>query len=114
MIPIVDSTWAGLVIVTVIMMGGAAWMTGRAIANTWRPLWQVFPYALLLGATDRFVDWALAGAELLSWTGFLVDTAFLIAVGVAANRATRARKMVAQYPWLYEAAGPFAWKRKVG
>ena len=112
MIPILDSTWTGLVVVTVVMMGGAAWMTGRAIANTWRPFWQVFPYAGLLGCTDRFIDWALAGAELLSWTGFLIDTAFLTAVTVAAFRATQARKMVAQYPWLYAPAGPFGWKRK--
>src|SRR5512145_3415732 len=30
--------------VTVIIFGFASFMTGQALAGTWRPIWQVFPY----------------------------------------------------------------------
>ena len=46
--------------------GGAAWLAGRAIAQTWRPFWQVVVYMLLLGAAVRFVHFALFEADLLS------------------------------------------------
>ena len=47
-------------------------------------------------------------------SGYLIDTAYLIVVGSTAHQATRAGKMVAQYPWMYERAGPLAWRRKSG
>ena len=43
------SIWLFL-LVTVIMGGWAAWMTGRAIAITWRPFWNLLLYLLILGA----------------------------------------------------------------
>ena len=49
------------------------------------------------------------------WRGFsdiYVDFAVLIGMGAAAYRLTQARKMVTQYPWLYEPAGPFAWRER--
>jgi putative effector of murein hydrolase len=33
-----------------------------------------------------------------------------ILIALAAHRLTRARKMVNQYPWLYERTGPFGWR----
>jgi len=44
-----ESTLA-VVLVTGILGGGAAWLSGRAIAAAWRPLRQVVVAALLLGA----------------------------------------------------------------
>lgn len=97
-------------LVTAIIVGFAAFMTGQALANTWRPAWQMLPYGLMLGFADRFLVWGLFGGDGLSVSGYVIDTAYLIAVGFAAYRLTRARRMVTQYPWLYERAGPFGWR----
>ena len=99
--------------VTAIMVGFAAFVTGRALASTWRPMWQMIPYGLMLGITDRFLVWGLFDhPDGVSITGYVIDTAYLIAVGLAAYRLTLARRMVTQYPWLYERAGPFGWRDK--
>ncbi len=94
--------------VTVMIEGGAGWLMGQALGGRWRPVWQVFPYAFLLGLTDRFFIWGLFGGELLSLWGFVIDTCVILAIALAAFRITRVRRMVSQYPWLYERAGPFA------
>jgi hypothetical protein len=96
--------------VTCLLGGGAAWATGRALANGWRPFGQVFVYLLMLGAAVRFAHFALFQGELLSLPSYLTDTAFLLAVGGLSWRLTRARRMVAQYRWLYERTGPFTWR----
>ncbi len=67
-----------------------------------------FPYAFLLGLTDRFFIWGLFGGELLSLWGFVIDTCVILAIALAAFCITRVHRMVSQYPWLYERAGPFA------
>ena len=90
----------------------AAYITGQGLANTWRPALQVFLYCVLLGIADRFLVFALYQGELLSLTGYLVDTAVLMAVGLFAYRFTQARNMVSQYPWLYERAGFLRWREK--
>ncbi|GAA0567860.1 DUF6867 family protein [Caenispirillum bisanense] len=97
---------------TCVVGGWLAYMTGNAIAATWRPQWQVVPYTILLGVAERFFQYALFGGDLLSVTGFIIDTAILIAIGLLAYRATQARKMVAQYPWLYDRAGLLGWRTK--
>ncbi len=106
-----SSPWVFLGL-TVVIMGFCAVMTGQAIANTWRPMWQIFPYGILLGGADRFLHFSLFGGELLSVTGFLIDTATLIVLSLIAYRATLARKMASQYPWIYERAGPFSWRQR--
>ncbi|WP_322100034.1 DUF6867 family protein [Geminicoccus roseus] len=93
---------------TLVLAGSAAMSMGQAIAQTWRPLWQIVPYGLLLGAANRFLSYALFEEELLHVTGFLVCSAILIALAFLAYRIARTNKMVAQYPWLYERAGLFA------
>jgi hypothetical protein len=98
--------------VTGIVIGFAAYMTGQAIANTWRPVWQLVVYALLLGVVARFLIFALFDGELLSLSGYAASTGLLLAIGIFAYRLTRARKMVHQYPWLYERAGLFGWRRR--
>jgi uncharacterized membrane protein HdeD (DUF308 family) len=98
--------------VTLIMFGGAAFVTGRAIADTWRPAWQNIMYGVLLGVADRLLGFLLFGGELLSLTGYVLDTAVLIAITLVAHRATLAHKMANQYPWLYERAGLFGWREK--
>jgi len=92
---------------TIVLFGGCAFMTGQALAATWRPLWQVVPYALMLGAADRFLGFALFGGDLLSLAGWLLDSAVLVAIGMLAWRLTQVRRMAEQYPWLYVRTGPF-------
>lgn len=92
---------------TLILFGGCAFMTGQALASTWRPAWQVVPYALMLGAADRFLGFALFGGQLLSPAGWLLDSATLVAIGLLAYRLTQVRRMASQYPWLYVRTGPF-------
>lgn len=99
---------------TVGVMGFAAYTTGQALANTWKPAWHALVYALLLGFADRFLNFALFEGELLSLSGYLVDTAVLVAIAQFGYRLNLARKMVRQYPWLYERSGPFGWRRKPG
>jgi hypothetical protein len=99
-------------LLTVVFMGGCAFMTGQALAATWRPWRQAVPYALLLTLADRFLCFALFGGTLLSLPGFLVDGMVLLGVTLAAWRLTRARRMALQYPWLYERTGPFTWRER--
>src|SRR5690348_14670347 len=97
---------------TLLLFGAAAAATGRALARHWRPLWQAVPYALLLAAGDRFLLYALYDGLLLSPTGYAAAAAILVIIALVAYRLTLARCMVRQYPWLYETAGPFAWRRR--
>lgn len=114
MATLIGSTTSGFFVVTLLVMGFASFMTGQALANTWRPVWQAVFYAVLLGFVDRFLVWGLFDGELLTLTGYLADTAILLAVCLLAYRLTQARRMVTQYPWIYERAGPFAWRTKGG
>jgi ABC-type uncharacterized transport system permease subunit len=98
--------------VTVILAGFAAFMTGQALATTWKPLWHVLLYCLLLGLADRFLVWALFQGQMLLLSGYLIDTAVIMAVAISAYRLTLARRVTAQYPWLYQRTGPFSWREK--
>jgi uncharacterized membrane protein HdeD (DUF308 family) len=99
---------------TLILSGAAAMAMGRAIARTWRPIWQIVPYGLLLGAADRFMSYALFQEPLLHLPGFLVCSAILIGLALLAHRIARTNKLLSQYPWLYERAGPFAVRERSG
>jgi hypothetical protein len=98
--------------VTCLIGGGAAFATGRALADTWRPFGLAIVYLLLLGAAVRFAHFALFQGELLSLSSYLSDAAYLLAIGGLAWRLTRARRMVTQYRWLYERTGPFTWRQR--
>lgn len=98
--------------ITVVVIGFAAYMTGQALGNTWKPAWQLIVYVLMLGAADRFLTFALFQGELLSVTGYIVDTAVLTAIAFFAYRINRVHRLVSQYPWLYERTGLFSWRDK--
>ena len=97
---------------TVCVMGFAAYMTGQAVANTWKPAWHALAYAGLLGLVDRFLVYSLFEGELLSLVGYVIDTAVLGAIALAAFRISQVRRMVQQYPWLYVRTGLFTWREK--
>ncbi len=108
------SSWPVFIGLTVMIFGGAAFLTGQALARTWQPQLLLLPYSLLLGCGDRFLVYALFGGELLSVAGYLVDSLVLLAIAALAYQLTRAHKMVSQYPWLYERRGLFGWREKGG
>ena len=87
-------------------------MTGRALALTWKPLWLVVPYSLLLSLGARFLTFALFDGKLLSLSGYLVSTAVLGLIMVFAWRLYQVQQMLRQYPWLYERRGLLAWGEK--
>jgi hypothetical protein len=99
-------------LVTVFLGGGAAWLTGRAAAQTWRPVWQVVVYTLILGLAVRFIHFSLFDGTLLSLHFYLVDAAVCLAIGLAGFRAARVAQMIRQYRWINEADGPLRWRRK--
>ncbi len=99
-------------IVTFILFGGAAFLTGQALALGWRPVWKTIPMSLLLGCGERFITWALFHGTLLSLSGYLIHTPILLLICIGAHQVTKARKMVSQYPWLYRRNGLFGWEPK--
>jgi hypothetical protein len=103
---------------TVILFGGASFLMGQALGETWRPAWQNVTYGLLLTVAERLADNFLFAARIvpLSFSdlgpivGYVSHAIVLCGIALIAHRLTRARKMVTQYPWLYARAGLFGWK----
>jgi hypothetical protein len=87
-------------LLTVVLGGGAAWLAGRAIAQTWRPCWQGMLYMFILGGAERFLHYALFDDTLLSASGYALDTAVALGFAAAGFRAMRARQMARQYGFL--------------
>ncbi len=109
---IVGTPFAVFIWLTVVIMGGAGYLTGQAFAASWRPAWRVLLACLLLGAVDRFLNFALFGGDLLSVAGYVADTAVIATAGLIAYRLTLVAKMVSQYPWLYERAGLWRYRER--
>ena len=98
--------------ITLVLMGFCAYMTGSAIANTWRPSWQIYVYIALLGAAGRFLVYALFDGELLAPTPYLFNTAILLTIALISHRLTLVHKMISQYPWRYERSDLFNWRER--
>ena len=99
---------------TVILIGGAAIMTGRALADGWKSPWQVVLACFGIALADRFLVYALFGGELLSWSGFVIDFAVITAMALVAYRLMVVHKMVAQYPWRYQRESLWTYREKPG
>jgi hypothetical protein len=84
-------------LVTVIMGGATAYVTGRSIAETWRPMWHAIGYALITALAVRFIHFALFEEVLLSLRNYLVDCSVLILASILGYILTRRRQMLAQY-----------------
>jgi hypothetical protein len=106
-----DNPWIFL-IMTVIIGGGAAFLSGRALASKWRPLWMPILYMIPLGLALRFFHYALFNGDLLSLHYLITDTLVLIAAACLGYRLTLVNQMVSQYPWLYQRSSPFSWRAK--
>jgi Domain of unknown function (DUF6867) len=99
-------------VLTVILGGGAAFLAGRGLARTWRPLWRVFFYMALLAAATRFFHYALFDGALLSPYYYLVTYAVLLGTALLGFRVMRTTQMVTQYRWLYERTSPLTWRAR--
>jgi hypothetical protein len=109
-----ENSFGVFLFMTIFLGGGAAWLSGRAIALTWRPVWQVVVYMFLVAAAVRFLYYGLFEGSLLSLHYYVVNLVILLIIAGLGFRITRVRQMVSQYPWLYERAGPFGWKKRAG
>ena len=99
-------------VVTVILGGIAAWLTGRAVALAWSPVWLAILYSIPLGAAVRFMHYALFDGRLLNLRYFSVDFAVIVLLALLAYRHTRTRQMTTQYGWLFVRTSPFSWRRR--
>jgi hypothetical protein len=99
-------------LVSCVLGGGAAFVSGCALAQTWRPVWVVPLYMLGIAAAVRFFHYALFDEVLLSPRNLAVDFAVALIAAAVGYRTVRARQMAEQYGWLFERAGPFGWRRK--
>ncbi|HEY0292523.1 MAG TPA: hypothetical protein VGC51_09315 [Hansschlegelia sp.] len=109
-----EISFAEFTFVTLILGGGAAWMAGRGVASSWEPSWKAALWMIPLGLAVRFIHYALFSGSLLTLHFFVVDLVILVGFTLAGHRATMARQMTRQYSWLYERAGPFAWRARSG
>ena len=95
-------------LVTVALGGGAAWMTGRAIALTWQPWWKLVVYVVLLTVAVRFIHFSLFGGSFFLPPRTLetalhyaaIDFVVLMIAAALGRQTTRARQMARQYRFL--------------
>jgi hypothetical protein len=91
---------------------GAAWITGKSCAQTWKTLPVLVAYGLLLGAGTRFLHFALYEGPFLSFQHYLLDALVLIAVASFGYQFKRTNQMTSQYHWLYEKTSPLTWRSR--
>ncbi|PHP66051.1 hypothetical protein CSC94_15705 [Zhengella mangrovi] len=107
-----EVTFFEFFVVTCVLGGGAAWMTGRAVANTWKPMASFGLYILLLAAAVRFIHFSLFQGSLIAPWYYMVDLIVLAIIGYGGYRYTRAGQMAEQYRFTFDRSGPFAWRRR--
>jgi hypothetical protein len=107
-----EDSFGVFLLVTLVMGGGTAWASGRAIAATWRPWWHVVLYMLILSLAVRFIHFALFDSILLSLHYYLIDFAVCLGFGLIGFRLMRVSQMVTRYSWINERAGVFGWRRR--
>ncbi|MCB1507139.1 MAG: hypothetical protein KDJ47_19415 [Hyphomicrobiaceae bacterium] len=86
-------------VLTFALGGAAARVTGQAIAETWKPYWQLIWYMLLLAAAVRFFHFALFSEPLLSPLHYLGTFVLLMAMAALGHYQARVRQMRSQYGW---------------
>ncbi len=99
-------------LVTVLLAGGAGYMSGRSVALTWRPMPFVIVYSAALACAARFFHYALFQETLLSLHYWLVDFVVILVISSLGFRITKTSQMVNQYSWLYERVNPLVWRAK--
>lgn len=100
------------IVITLLLGGGAAWMSGRGVAQSWSSPLLLLGYAFLLACAARFLHFALGGGSLIAPQFFLVDFLCLLALAGLGFRVARASQMATQYFWLYERTSPISWRAR--
>lgn len=120
---IIEKSYIAFFIITVLLGGGAAFLSGQALARAWKSLTRLLVYMLLLGAAVRFLHWGVfLDATYQSWRGmqgtltslhyYVVDTLVLMCFATFAYRLERVRQMTTQYRWIYERTGLLTWRKR--
>ena len=108
------------ILVTIVLGGGAAWMTGRAVARTWGSWGQLAIYVVLLGIATRFIHFSLyEGSFFLpprtaptALYYFAVDLVVLAVAAALGRQMTRSRQMSTQYGFLFDRSGATGWRER--
>ncbi|MEI8395553.1 MAG: DUF6867 family protein [Rhodospirillaceae bacterium] len=95
---------------TIGLFGTCAFLAGQGAAGAWHGPGRVLLQCIVLAAADRFLVYGLFGGTLWSPAGFIGHGIVPVIIGLCSYRLTLARRMVTQYPWLYERDGPFGWR----
>ena len=111
---------ADFLLVTVFLGGGAAWLTGRATAIAWNSWLTLVAYIVLLTVATRFIHFSLFRGtfflppETIGTALYFsaIDFVVLMAAAALGRQITRARQMSTQYHFLYDRAGPIAWRER--
>jgi hypothetical protein len=98
------------ILITLLMGGLAAYASGKAIAQTWRPFRQVPLYMLVVALAVRFCHFALFEEELVSLPSYMIDFAVACAAASLGYRLVRARQMTVQYGWMFRRRGLLGWR----
>ena len=106
-----QNPWIFLII-TVILGGGAAFMSGRNLAMGWKPAWMLFVYMLIFTFGVRFLHFALFQDELFSLHYYISHGLIIQAAAFLGFRMTMARQMVEKYPFAYERTSFLGWRAK--
>jgi branched-chain amino acid transport system ATP-binding protein len=113
----IDSEWVGSATwpvfygLTLITFGWISYMAANALVRMWRPWWHNIAYGLILGVANRLFDVMLFDGR-LTLVSYAIDTTYIIAVMLLSFRIALRRRMLTQYPWLYERAFPLGWREK--
>jgi hypothetical protein len=105
---------ADFIIVTLILGGGAAYLTGRAVALSWEPFARALMWMIPLTCAVRFIHFAIFKGTLLSPWFYVVDLAVLLIAAGLGHRLTRARQMTERYAWCVAPDGAMSWRLKSG
>jgi hypothetical protein len=111
---LVETSAADFILVSLILGGATAWRTGQAVARGWGSFWHLVAYVVLLAGAVRFCHFALFQDTLFSIQHFALEFVLLMAVAALGFRFVRRQQMTAQYGWMFEAHGPFAWRARSG
>lgn len=110
-------------ILTVLIGGGAAWMTGRACALTWKSFGVALIYMFLLAIAVRFLHYVIPyynddgdnmayHGQFLSLHYYIMNFIVLCIFCGLGYRYTRVQQMVHQYKWLYRKTSIFSYSKK--
>jgi hypothetical protein len=105
------SLWE-FIFVTICLGGGAAFLTGRAVARSWHSYIELVIDIVLLTAATRFIHFSLFRGTLTSVHYFVVDLIVLMAIAFLGHRMTRSKQLSKQYSFMYKRKSLLGWEPK--